>query len=190
MLNSGGGGGESESGAGQDAEEKIRTKKDAALWLRARDLAQKKLGHIPSNADLVRFAQGEDGAFIRHFFPFDDVQSSAREHWVFLAGCYTRRALVVIAGDPGKAPTQIRALHIVVDEEGNKGVATLEQCARNKKWGDQVIEDARRSLEAFVRKHEQLNRVLRDRRLARAVEKATEALRELGEEEAKEMERS
>ena len=154
-------------------------RRDLQLWLRARDECEKSLGHLPSNSDLVDFAQSKAGKYIRHLFPFDDVEGSAAKHWLFLAGCYTRQAKILFASDPNQAPTQVRALHIVKLDDGTRGVARIDQVAAVKSWTDQVVDDAYRSMQTFLAKYQSLSLVLKDegakKKLARAVLLAAQA---------------
>jgi transposase InsO family protein len=142
---------------------------DASLWIEARRLCEEKLKRLPTNEDMVDFAQSRAGKFVRHLFPFDDVESSARKHWVYLAGCYTRKATVIFASDPSKAPERVRALHIITDERGNRGITTIQACANNRSYADQVLAEARLAIEQFRARYEQLARVLKSAPLASAV---------------------
>ena len=148
---------------------------DAALWVRARDACEQKLGRLPTNEDMVDFARSKAGEFVRHLFPFDDVEGSARKHWVYLAGCYTRKATVIFASDPSRAPERIRALHIVTDAAGNRGITTIQACVNNRSYADQVLADARVAIDQFRVKYEQLARVLKSAPLASAVGHAKRA---------------
>lgn len=160
----------------QEETSKLRTKKDAALWLQAHEACHKKLGRLPSSEDMVDFALSKEGEFIKHFFPFDDVDASARKHWVFLAGCYTRKAKILFVSDPNRAPSLVRALHFVPGPE-NKGrvIATLEQVSKSKPYTEHVIEEAHRSLQAFAYKYTTLNEALKNKKLERAIHVALEA---------------
>ena len=164
-----------------DLEESVPIKvTDAALWIRARDLCEQKLHRLPNNEDMVDFARSKAGEFVRHLFPFDDVEASARKHWVYLAGCYTRKATVIFASDPSRAPERIRALHVVTDADGNRGITTIQACVNNKSYADQVLADARVAIDQFRVKYEQLARVLKSAPLTSAVghaKRASDALK-------------
>lgn len=154
-------------------------RQDLKLWLQARDECEKRLGRLPSNSDMVDFALTKAGKYIRHMFPFDDLEGSARKHWTFLAGCYTRQAKILFTSDPAEAPTMVRALHIVRGPDGQRGIARIDQVAAVKSWTDQVVEDAFKSMNSFLSKYASLSAVLKDEdardRLKRAVDLATQA---------------
>lgn len=136
---------------------------DLQLWVKARDMCEKKLGRLPSNEDMVDYAKSRAGHFIRHMFPFDDLERSAKKHWIYLAGCYTRQATIVFASDPKKQPTRIRALHVVRDADGRKGIATLDQVVNTRDYSEQVLEEARASMLSFQAKYEQLAQIIKNR---------------------------
>jgi hypothetical protein len=158
------------------------SKKDLKLWLRARDECEKRLGHLPSNEEMVDFAQSKAGAYVHHLFPFGDLRGSARKHWIFLAGCYTRRATIIFASDPTALPERVRALHVVRDTDGHRGVATIAQVADSKSYVGQVLADARSAMLSFQSKYEQLARVLKSAKLMKAVQLAIKAAKELDDE--------
>jgi hypothetical protein len=163
-----------------ELEEPELKESDAKLWIRARQKVEDMLGRLPSNRDMVDFARTNEGEFIRHLFPFDRVEESAYRHWVALAGHYTRQAKIVFASDPRQAPQQIRALYVVRDHEGRRGIATAAQVANNRNYADQVISDARRQLEGLTLKYQQVNRVLNNAKIAKAMAHAMDAITELG----------
>lgn len=136
---------------------------DLQLWVQARDVCEKKLGRLPSNEDMVDFAKGRSGKLIRHMFPFDDLERSAKKHWIYLAGCYTRQATIVFASDPKQQPTRIRALHVVRDPNGRRGIATLDQVINTKDYSEQVLDEARSSMLSFQEKYEQLARIIKNK---------------------------
>lgn len=136
---------------------------DLQLWVKARDSCEKKLGRLPSNEDMVDFAKSRAGSAIRHMFPFGDLERSAKKHWIYLAGCYTRQATIVFASDPRQQPTRVRALHVVRDVNGRRGIATLDQVVNKKDYSEQVLDEARSSMLSFQEKYEQLARIIKDR---------------------------
>jgi hypothetical protein len=168
--------------AGGD-DEPVAELSDLQLWVKARDACEKKLGRLPSNEDMVDFAKSKDGKSIRHMFPFDDLQRSARKHWIYLAGCYTRQATIIFASDPKKQPTRVRALHVVKGSDGRKGIATLAQVVNTKDYSIQVLEEARASMLTFQAKYEQLLQVIKNRsvkaKLSAALTHVTKAAKAL-----------
>jgi hypothetical protein len=136
---------------------------DLQLWVKARDECEKRLGRLPSNEDMVDYAKSRAGKLIRHMFPFDDLDRSAKKHWIYLAGCYTRQATFKFASDPKQQPTRIRALHVVRDANGRRGIATLDQVVNTKDYSEQVLEEARASMLSFQAKYEQLARIIKNK---------------------------
>ena len=82
---------------------------DAKLWMKAHKQLTKRLGKDPMARDFVAFAQSKAGKYIRHLFPFNDVQHSAERYWLHLAQMYMCRVKVLFASDPNTKPLEVRA---------------------------------------------------------------------------------
>lgn len=158
---------------------KSLTTKRARLWVAARDKLARKLKRAPSNEEMVDFALTPAGKSIRRLFPFADVEGSARKWWVYLAGCYTRQAHVVLAGDGTIPDIKVRAPH-VVREDGKQVIERLDHVIQTRSHYEEMLGQARSYLETFAIKYEQLAHLRKDKRLVSAIRHvrlAIEALR-------------
>ena len=151
---------------------------NAQLWMRARDECERRLKRLPTNEDMVKYARSAAGRFVRHLFPFDQVEESAFKHWVTLAGYYTRHAFVVYSSDPDAAPTRVRALHFV-NQNGQRGIASIDQVMHNVDFLDQVLAQAKKELSEFQRKYDSIAKIRKSPKLQMAVEYAALAMKAL-----------